>query len=518
MHPDLKHRGAVTLSDDDKSVIIRLARELTGTHVNDGRTGVIFLNVTSRIEHLGCKSLAEYLSFVNRNEKEVPNLLSALTIHTTGWFREPMSFDQFQTIASDFARKNPMGTFKLLSIGCSSGEEVYSYAFVLEELRRIFPSFSYKITGVDIDPVSLSQGRSATYPRVKIDFIEDRWRPLVLRRLKHDETLKVESTVSNCVEFRSANILQMHPFDEKFDFISCRNILIYFDPGQIDSIISKIIQMLKPDGHFCTGVSETGVVNRPELKSLGSTIFRSSSRTNTRNISKPLTAQTFIQTASQVKDVEPQTNDSTSPLQTTSKKYDPDFDPEVIAFGSSTGGTEILIRILDKIPQPCPPIIVVQHIVPDFAADFATRLSEKSGLILGKIQDGEILKPGHLYMALNDYHIMVRKSGGVLRLGVSHAEAIASHRPSVDFLFNSLSQHRIRTVAILLTGMGRDGADGMVKIHKQGGFTMAQDESSSTVFGMPGEAIKLGAVDYIGNPRQIQCKVHTILNRKKTAA
>jgi chemotaxis methyl-accepting protein methylase len=211
-----------------------------------------------------------------------------------------MSFDQFHTIASDFARRNPTGTFKLLSIGCSSGEEVYSYAFVLEELRKIFPSFNYKITGIDIDPVSINQGRSAIYQRVKIDFIEDRWRPLVLRRIKHDDTLKVESTVTNGVEFLSANILQMQPLQEKFDFISCRNILIYFDPGQIDQIVSKIIFMLKPEGHFCTGVSETGVVNRPEFKSLGSTIFQAAPRPVARRASKPLTSQSLAQAAGKI--------------------------------------------------------------------------------------------------------------------------------------------------------------------------------------------------------------------------
>ena len=518
MHPDIKHRGAVTLTEDDKKIIIRLARELTGTHVNDGRTGVIFLNVISRMELMGCHSLGEYLAFVHKNDREVPSLLSALTIHTTGWFREPLSFDQFQSIAADFARKNPTGTFKLLSIGCSSGEEVYSYAFVLEELRRVFPAFSYKLTGIDIDPVSLNQGRSATYSRVKTEFIDERWRPLIMRRLSHDEILKVEAQVAGHVEFKSANIIQMDPLEEKFDFISCRNILIYFDPSQIDLIISKIVRMINSNGHFCTGVSETGAIARPELKSLGSTIFQAIPKPSVKRQTKPIRPHLPLQSPTKGTDPSNPAVDPSLTIEPSVRRSEPNLIPEIIAFGSSTGGTEILIRILDKIPQPCPPVIVVQHIVPDFAADFAARLAEKSGLTLGKIQDGEILKPNHLYMALNDYHIMVRKSGGVLRLGISHADPIASHRPSVDFLFNSLAQHQVRTMAALLTGMGRDGADGMAKIHSQGGFTIAQDESSSTVFGMPGEAIKLGAVDFVGNPRQIQLKLHAIIGAKKSAA
>ena len=623
MKPVYVQLGSVHFNGDDKKVIVHLARELTGTHVSEERNALIFLNVSNRLQETNCQSLTEYLRYIHLHEQEVPYLLSALTIHTTGWFREPNTFDQFQLIATDFARRNPAGTFKLLSIGCSSGEEVYSYAFILEELKRTFPQFDYSVTGIDIDPISLNIGRKGTYPRVKLDFVEERWRHLARRRIMEDDSLKVEQRLISLAHFRSANILHFQPMNEEFDFISCRNILIYFDKGQIDSIVGKVVQMLRPGGHFCTGVSETGTISRSELRSLGSTIFQlkqsaselhpsASPRRSigkTRALSIPSDTIIVIDDDQGLAEVYERTIKGEFANVISAKRYEDALNkmmlapdafvvvdymlgssrtgldlltearsrgfkgefillsgfadkdiamkaleigckdvlmkpcrpdelialikryvgtpkatkstialPEILAFGSSTGGTEILVKILDKMPQPCPPVVVVQHIVADFAADFAIRLAEKSGLTLGKIVDGEILRPNQLYMALGDYHILVRKSGGVLRLGISHAEPVGSHRPSVDLLFDSLAHSRIRTVATILTGMGRDGAEGMLKLHERGAYTMAQDETSSTVFGMPGEAIKLGAVDLIGNPRQIQMKIHDILGFKKKLA
>lgn len=624
MNSDYFHMGAIHLNDDDKKVILHLARELTGSIVSQERHGLIFLNVSNRIQDTHCHTLSQYLQFVHAHEKEIPFLLSALTIHTTGWFREPMTFDQFQAIALEFARKNPAGTFRLLSIGCSSGEEIYSYAFILEEVKRAFPLFNYQLEGLDIDPVSLSQGRAGLYSKVRPEFVEERWRHLLLRRLRDGDTVKVEPKIMAATQFRSANILQFEPVTEQFDFISCRNTLIYFDTTQIDSILAKVTRMLRPEGYFCTGVSETGVITRPELKSQGSTIFQlKMNQKDARVITRrreaapvPMPTQKSAETVFIIDDESELlemylgylNNEFKSVVSATryeealakmmgfpggfavidynlgggrtgldllaearSRGFRGDFIllsgfadekiaskahelgckdvvlkpcrpdelvtvikrfagitppvkpeivvlPELLAFGSSTGGTEILIKILDHIPQPCPPVVVVQHIVSDFAADFAQRLAEKSGLTLGKIVDGEVLRPNHLYMSLGDYHIMVRKSGGLLRLGISNADPISSHRPSVDFLFDSIAQYRVRTVATILTGMGRDGAEGMAKIHARGGFTMAQDESSSTVFGMPGEAIKLGVVDLIGNPRQIQMKIHSILGVQKRFA
>lgn len=620
--------GGVAFSSEDKRVIIHLARELTGTQVTDDRHGLIFLNVSSRIQETRCDSLTSYLVFVHANECEIPHLLSALTIRTTGWFREPGTFEVFQKIVSEFAQNNPKARFNVLSLGCSSGEEVFSYAFILEEVRVAFPGFSYSVTGIDIDPISLSQGRSGRYGKVRPDLVDERWRPYILRRLTPDSSLSIDPAIMSSVQFRSANILHLQPAADEYDFISCRNILIYFDSAQIDLILNKVLHMLRPGGHFCTGVSETGAVTRAEFKSIGTTIFRvgripqvgsmapkirlreivRSSSTNQSDAALSVGSVVIVDDEIELLSVYESCLKSSFKSVSSASRFDDalrelrlhrdallvvdyrldqgktgldlvregrrqgfvgDFlilsgfadkdmamkahelgckdvllkpcqpdelitavrrwgtipndpsvfaqRPDVIAFGSSTGGTEILIRILENIPKPCPPVVVVQHIVAEFAADFASRLAERSGLTLGRMQDGESLRGDHLYMALGDYHIMIRRSGGLLRLGVSHADPVSSHRPSVDVLFNSLAEQRIKTLAVILTGMGRDGADGMAKVHKQGGFTIAQDEASSIVFGMPGEAIKLGVVDFVGNPREIQAKIHDSIKHKKKA-
>lgn len=187
------------------------------------------------------------------------------------------------------------------------------------------------------------------------------------------------------------------------------------------------------------------------------------------------------------------------------------FTPEVLAFGASTGGTEELARLLSQLPARCPPVLVVQHISPNFSRDFALRLSQVSGLKLGQMQAGEDLREGMIYVPLRDYHIGVRRFGGLLKLVIGDGPAVNRHKPSVDVLFNSLADARVRTFAAILTGMGRDGADGLLRLRTSGAITWAQDERSSAVFGMPKEAIKINAATHVGNPTQIRHHLDNIL-------
>jgi len=184
--------------------------------------------------------------------------------------------------------------------------------------------------------------------------------------------------------------------------------------------------------------------------------------------------------------------------------------PDLVLLGASTGGTEVLISMLANSPKDSPPVLVVQHITPNMAAAYAERLALASGLRLGEMKQDEVLRRGHLYIALNDYHIGVKRTGKGFRLQISHEPPISGHRPSVDFLFESAAGTGAKCAAAIMTGMGRDGADGMLSLKKSGSKTFAQSEVTCMVFGMPKEAIKLGAVDVVASPAEIASQIRKL--------
>jgi two-component system chemotaxis response regulator CheB len=156
--------------------------------------------------------------------------------------------------------------------------------------------------------------------------------------------------------------------------------------------------------------------------------------------------------------------------------------------------------------------MIVQHITSGFASDFATRLASSTGLRLSQMKNDEKLQHGTMYIALGDYHIGVKQFGSDLRLKISQDVPINSHRPSVDFLFGSASFARRKVFAALLTGMGKDGATGLLQLKDKGAYTSAQSEESCVVFGMPKEAIKLNAAGFVGDPNQIRERLNHLLS------
>ncbi|TGL87148.1 chemotaxis response regulator protein-glutamate methylesterase [Leptospira congkakensis] len=170
---------------------------------------------------------------------------------------------------------------------------------------------------------------------------------------------------------------------------------------------------------------------------------------------------------------------------------------KLIAIGASTGGTQALDFILHKLPNDLPPIVVVQHMPEHFTALFAQRLNQTTGLPVKEAAHGDILEQGHVYLAPGDQHLLVRRMAGRFYLEVEMFDKVSGHRPSVDVLFNSISQGKMgnHCLAILLTGMGRDGASGLKGIKDVGGRTIGQDEESCVVYGMPKEAFLLGGVE-----------------------
>jgi len=171
---------------------------------------------------------------------------------------------------------------------------------------------------------------------------------------------------------------------------------------------------------------------------------------------------------------------------------------KLVALGASTGGTRALEWLLPRIPLPCPPVVLVQHMPAAFTADFARRLDSLGPLEVREARHGDAAAPGVVLVAPGNVHMKVRRPGLRYTVALEEGPPESGHRPSVDVLFRSVAAcARGDAVGVLLTGMGRDGARGLLEIRRAGGKTLVQDEKTSVVFGMPGEALALGAAGQV---------------------
>ncbi len=167
----------------------------------------------------------------------------------------------------------------------------------------------------------------------------------------------------------------------------------------------------------------------------------------------------------------------------------------MIAIASSTGGTEALKNILPHLPSSIPPIVIVQHMPAGFTKAFANRLSDLCPFKVHEVRDGDVITPGSAYLAPGDFHFELQKTGGDITARLHQAPPLHGVRPAADFLLKSVARLFPRhALGIVLTGMGRDGADGLLEMHRAGCITLAQDEKSSVVYGMPKAAWEAGAV------------------------
>ena len=169
---------------------------------------------------------------------------------------------------------------------------------------------------------------------------------------------------------------------------------------------------------------------------------------------------------------------------------------DVVAIGSSTGGVEALLTILSQFPETCPPTVITQHMPATFTASFAARLDRASGAKVQEAVDGAPLEVGKVYVAPGGAtHLEVVRSAG-LRCRLVAGDPVSGHRPSVDVLFRSVAQAvGDKAVGAILTGMGRDGAQGLLQMRQAGARTVGQDEASCVVYGMPRAAQEIGAVE-----------------------
>ena len=191
---------------------------------------------------------------------------------------------------------------------------------------------------------------------------------------------------------------------------------------------------------------------------------------------------------------------------------------QIIAVGSSTGGTEALRVVLAKLPANTPGMVIVQHMPRAFTGSFAKSLNNITALDVKEAQSGDTLAPGRVLLAPGDTHMLIKRFGAVFRVLLKEGPRVNRHRPSVNVLFKSVAQSvGANAIGVILTGMGDDGAEGMKQMHDAGAYTIAQDEATSVVYGMPRVAVKLGGVDLVSPLDDIASDIVRHVGERKAA-
>jgi two-component system, chemotaxis family, protein-glutamate methylesterase/glutaminase len=180
----------------------------------------------------------------------------------------------------------------------------------------------------------------------------------------------------------------------------------------------------------------------------------------------------------------------------------------IIFVGASTGGTEAVKNFLLGIPPACPPILIVQHMPESFTASFAARLNSLCSARVIEAQGGEVLESGTVYVAPGHSHLKIARKGNAYATELMKTPPVNRHRPSVDVLFDSAAELvGNNAIGVILTGMGKDGACGLLRMRKAGARTFGQDEASCVVYGMPREAALIGAVEQVASLQELPRRV-----------
>jgi chemotaxis protein methyltransferase CheR len=474
------------LEQSEQEALYEIIESLTGTcQAGSFKKDVLSSNVERRINSLGEPSFSSYLKLISDDDYEFQQFLSLVTIHTTYWFRENPHFKRLEdeVLKLMMSSQGPV-RLKIWSAACSTGQEAYSIAFVLETICSLYPQLSYEIYASDIDPVSVNKAREGQYPINQLKTIPNQFQNCIVVK---DQFFNIKDKVKNKVTFFTGSLLDDHlaRFENSLDFIFCRNVLIYFNSQSTLNAVNSFNRYLNAKGLLVLGHSENFDTSKTDFELVGNSCYKKRIKESSfdRKSEEP-----FLKVFSH---------------------------PQIIAIGASTGGPETLEVFLRDFPKPCPPVIIVQHINSAFCESFARRMAAISGLECRDTRKKIPLTPDGIYIAWGDYHLTVVEENNLFYIQPSNQTQRNGHRPSVDILFESLAKIRARCIGVLLTGMGRDGAEGLLKMKQSRRcLTMAQNKESSVVFGMPKEAIDLGAAHMIGNAKYLSQVVKDFVMQK----
>ena len=494
--------------------LMQMVERISGVQLKRGKRALAETRLGRRVRALKLRSLDAYLEYFQANKaQELPEVISLFTTHTTEFFRESEQYDFLydNLLPTLFAAgRRPI---RIWSAASSTGQEVYSLAITLLEYareHRIAPEQMPEISilGTDIDLASVGTAAEGVYPANQLvgipEALVDRYFDRGEGELAH--LLRVKDHVHRLCRFERGNLLAGAYPVENMDVIFLRNVLIYFKPDDVAAIAKKMQACLRAGGHLFLGLSESFQGLPHNYRTVGNSIYaneRGSKQRELAVVEKVVEGEATNQLqairksaraiAEAKKEKHPQPNSTVSLADM----------PDLIAIGASTGGVEALKTVLEQFPAQCPPILIVQHIPAAFSAPLAKRLNATCQVKVCEAQDRQKVEPGCVYIAPGGKQMSVVLMGDQLLLQISDDPPVNLHKPSVDYLFRSLLPvaRRLTIQAALLTGMGADGARGLRDLRAAGVHTVAQNEATSTVFGMPKMAIELGgASEILGLP------------------
>jgi two-component system chemotaxis response regulator CheB len=223
-----------------------------------------------------------------------------------------------------------------------------------------------------------------------------------------------------------------------------------------------------------------------------------------------------IRAAASARITKKQGTSETSGIDTETQHFDLRTTNKVIAIGASTGGTQAIESVLRNLPASFPGTLIVQHMPEQFTTTFAQRLNQICQMEVREAQDNDHAVPGLALIAPGNRHMLLQQDGARYLVRIKNGPSVNHQRPSVDVLFQSVARSAGGSaIGVLLTGMGADGAKGLLAMHENGAYTLAQDEETSVVFGMPKEAIKLGAVDVVLPIQNIPRAIASFLQKQE---
>ena len=307
-------------------------------------------------------------------------------------------------------------------------------------------------------------------------------RKFISRILSDDADLEVVGHASNPIEARHA-IKALDP-----DVITLDVVMPEMNGLEF---LRKIMELRPTPVIMVSNVTQEGAATTIEALEIGAIDCVAKPSTTTDDFSEELVRK--VKVAAKAKLPRPQPREFHQVATRSGGKFD--GSPVLIAIGASTGGIEALTTILQDFPENCPPTVITQHLPARFTQSFADRLDRHCRSRVSEAKDGALLLPGNVYVAPGgDAHLQIVRSD-TLRCKLLRSDPVNGHRPSVDVMFESVAANcRQRAIGVILTGMGQDGANGLLRIREAGGRTIGQDEATSLIYGMPKAAAEIGAV------------------------
>jgi two-component system chemotaxis response regulator CheB len=326
---------------------------------------------------------------------------------------------------------------------------------------------------------------------VKVLVVDDSLliRQMFSRILSSDPEIEVVATAANADEARE-KIKQFEP-----DVIT----LDIEMPGMDGITFLKKLMALRPvPVVMASSLTQKGAAVTIKALEIGAVDYvpkNTSTDFDYENLSKELIEK--VKSASKIKLIVPKYDDLEEEKKVKFFDNSLKFKQNILfAIGASTGGVESLKSVLTKLPANFPPIVITQHMPPKFTSSFAERLNKICNMSVKEAENGDIIEDGHIYIAEGGKHLEVIKRGSQMACVVKDGEKVSGHTPSVDVLFESVAKNiGNKAFGVILTGMGKDGARGMLMMRNSGSFNIGQDEVSSIVYGMPKAAYMAGAVD-----------------------